>query len=58
MYPCHITVVRKGKEEIPDKAKELWGKYEGEIVDFKYNPTIIYKDSYYFIDVNGNTDIL
>lgn len=47
-YPCHITVVRLGKEEIVNK--EAWGKYEGEIVPFEYENRVYISGPYYTIN--------
>ena len=43
--PAHITIVRKNKE-IPTKM-EFWGKHEGRIITFQYEP-IIQTDGIYF----------
>jgi hypothetical protein len=47
MHDPHITVVRGYKaggdlvEPLnPDKKAELWGKYEGEVVPFEYDPEL------------------
>jgi len=45
MYPAHITVVRKSREEPTNW--EAWGKYEGREISFSYNPKI-YRDGSYF----------
>ena len=36
-WPAHITVVRSGKE---DPYIEPWGKYNGEEVEFTYEPDV------------------
>jgi hypothetical protein len=43
--PAHITIVRKNKET-PTKM-EFWGKHEGRIITFQYEP-IIQTDGIYF----------
>jgi hypothetical protein len=43
MYPAHISVVRK---ETPPNM-DLWKKYDGEKVEFKYSP-IVHEGSVYF----------
>ena len=43
MYPAHISVVRK---ETPPKI-ELWRKYEGQKIEFNYNP-VVHEGSVYF----------
>lgn len=43
MYPPHISVVRK---EVPPKM-ELWGKYEGEEVEFAYH-NYVYNGTVYW----------
>lgn len=45
MYHPHVTVVRPEKE-VPLNL-EPWGKYEGEEVEFKYEP-IVYSGKVYF----------
>ena len=37
-WPTHITVVREEKES--PLRPEFWGKYEGELVTFLYDPTV------------------
>ena len=49
MHPPHITVVRTGKEEVPNK--EFWGKHEGEEIEFFYDPTIKEGTVYYWLNV-------
>jgi hypothetical protein len=44
-YPCHITVVRKEKEQIPDMT--AWGEYEGEQVPFQYGNEVEISGEYY-----------
>jgi len=49
MYAAHITVVRT-KKETP-LCLDAWGKYEGELIDFYYNPEIRIEESYCWLDV-------
>ena len=49
MYPPHVTVVR-GKHETPVN-QDLWGKYEGEIVKFKYGHELHMDDTYIWLSV-------
>lgn len=44
-YPAHITIVRTNKENPTNM--EYWGKYEGEKINFEYDP-IIQRDNKYF----------
>lgn len=48
-YPTHITVVRVGVDE--PKHLEHWGKYEGEKVEFLYEPTVTHGKTYYWLRV-------
>jgi hypothetical protein len=48
---AHITAIA-GKYEIPDNDhKHLWNKYEGEEIDFKYNPEINTDGEYFWMEV-------
>ena len=48
---AHITVIA-GKYEKPDISHEyLWNKYQGQIIDFKYNTNIQTNDSYFWLVV-------
>jgi hypothetical protein len=47
MYNAHISVVRK---EVPPNM-ELWGKYAGEQIEFKYSNVIRNGNLYYWLDV-------
>jgi len=50
-HGAHITVIA-GKYERPDEAyASLWGKYEGERIEFKYNPEIDANDEYFWAKV-------
>lgn len=49
MHGTHITVV-PGKYETPPKM-ELWGKYEGEIIDFTYDNDVTNLGNYYWLRV-------
>jgi hypothetical protein len=42
LHPAHISVVRKA---IPENM-EFWGKYEGEIITFEYDPYICFSEKY------------
>lgn len=46
-WPAHISVIRK---EIPLNL-DYWGKYEGEEVEFYYDPIIQYGTVYYWLNV-------
>jgi len=48
-YPTHITVVRVGKDD--PKNLEHWGKYEGEKVEFLYEPRVVHGKTYYWLRV-------
>lgn len=45
-YAPHITIVRKEK---PLKL-ESWGKYEGKVIEFEYEPTIYFDETYYWLN--------
>ena len=48
---AHITAIA-GKYEIPDNDhKYLWNAYEGEKIDFKYNPEINTDGEYFWMEV-------
>jgi hypothetical protein len=46
MYAAHISVIRK---EVPTKM-ELWGKYAGEKVEFKYSNIVHHGEVYYWLN--------
>lgn len=46
-YPAHISVVR---HETPVFA-EFWGKYEGEEIEFSYDPDIKNSANYFWLNV-------
>lgn len=48
-YSPHITVVRSYKE-IP-KNLEYWGKYEGEVIEFFYEPIIRQGKVYFWLNI-------
>lgn len=48
-WPAHCTVVRIGKEEPKDFT--AWGRYEGEIVTFNYDPYVHVDEMYYWLNV-------
>ena len=50
-HGAHITVIA-GKYEKPEGAyAKLWGKYEGERIDFKYSPEINTNGEYFWMEV-------
>ena len=50
-HGAHITAIA-GKYERPNEANtHLWGRYEGERIDFKYNPEINTNDEYFWMEV-------
>jgi hypothetical protein len=48
-YGAHITIVRVGVEVPP--ILSAWGRYEGEKVEFLYDPYVHYGRSYYWLNV-------
>jgi len=46
MFPSHISIVRN---EIPPNL-EFWGKYEGEKLDFEYEPIVKFGKVYCWLD--------
>ena len=50
-HPAHITVVRIGVEEPPNM--DVWGKYEGELVEFEYSSEIERDGLYWFLRVRS-----
>jgi len=48
-WPAHVTVVRPEKES-PPKIR-YWGDYEGEQIDFLYNPYVFCDKGYYWLEV-------
>lgn len=44
-YSPHITVVRNE----PPRVAENWGKYEGKLVSFTYDPFLNYDGTYWWI---------
>jgi hypothetical protein len=48
-WPAHATVVRTGKET--PVHLQHWGKYEGEEVEFSYDPDIKLNRTYYWLNV-------
>lgn len=51
-YKAHITIVRSGKERVPNMI--FWGKYEGVIINFEYNSEIKSDLRYFWLDVFSN----
>lgn len=51
---AHITVIA-GKYERPDESHaKFWGRYEGETIDFQFNPEINSDGEYYWMEVECN----
>ncbi len=48
-WRAHITVVRTGKE-VPE-ILDVWGRYEGEEVEFVYSPEIHEGEVYFWLNV-------
>lgn len=48
-YTPHITVVRWGKE-MP-QLLEGWGKYEGRVVEYYYDPVVKEGNVYFWLDI-------
>jgi hypothetical protein len=46
LYKAHISVVRK---EVPHNM-DVWGKYEGQEIDFKYDNVIYSGNGYYWLN--------
>lgn len=47
-FKAHISVVRN---VIPDqKHMKLWGKYEGRIIEFEYDPFVMNDGTYYWLN--------
>lgn len=49
MYPTHITVVRPEKD-VP-KNLAAWGKYDGERIEFLYEPRVTHGKVYYWLRI-------
>jgi len=49
MWSAHITLVRPGKE-VPINT-EHWGKYEGESIEFLYEPRVYSGKVYYWLNI-------
>lgn len=50
-HGAHITVIA-GKHEKPDASyQHLWGKYEGNIIEFSYNREIQSNGQYFWLNV-------
>lgn len=47
-WPAHITVVRP-EIDIPPKIR-YWGDYEGEEVEFVYDPYVLNGNGYYWVN--------
>jgi hypothetical protein len=48
-FAPHVTVVR-AEHEVPLQL-DAWGRYEGESVDFEYEPTIYHGTIYFWLNV-------
>lgn len=48
-YAPHLTIVRHNIEFPPNM--EVWGKYTEEIVQFKYEPTLLFEEKYVYLKV-------
>ena len=48
-WPAHITVVRHEKET--PVHTEHWGKYDGQMVLFNYDPFVHINQTYYWLNV-------
>lgn len=46
MYPAHISVVRKENAI----NREFWGKYDGELIEFKYSNIVHSGTVYYWLN--------
>lgn len=49
MYPTHITVVRSEKET--PVILEPWGRYDGEKIEYYYDPEVKIGTVYYWLNV-------
>jgi len=47
-YPAHITVVRSGRETV--KNPKAWGRHEGEMIEFEYDPYVKIGKVYIWLD--------
>lgn len=46
-FPTHITVVRP-ERDVPNNLA-AWGKYEGERIQFQYEPVVVHGKRYYWL---------
>jgi hypothetical protein len=46
-FPAHVSVVRR---ETPPRA-EHWGRYEGELVEFRYSNVVEFDETYVWLNV-------
>lgn len=46
-YSAHISVVRH--EDVPNK--EFWNKYEGQEIEFEYDPNVVSDEKYFWLNV-------
>lgn len=52
MYSAHITVVRLRLEAA--KNLDVWSKYQGEIIPFKYDNEICFDGTYFYLRVQSD----
>lgn len=50
-YSAHVTIVRTGKEHPP--KMEAWGKHEGSIIPFDYDPEIHCDGPYWYLNATS-----
>ena len=46
-FPCHVTVIRIGKESVIDPGS--WAEHDGEQVPFEYDNEVGFDGTYYFL---------
>jgi hypothetical protein len=51
-YKPHITVVRSGREVVPDRRE--WGKHAGERISFQYDPFVYMDNTYIWLKAYSN----
>ena len=49
-WSAHITVVRGGKEPIPEVCAGMWKRHEGELVLFHYAAYVHFDRGYYWLN--------
>jgi hypothetical protein len=50
LYPAHVSIVRKESSLFLEKVSHLWGKYEGEKVEYVYSPLIHNRGVYFWLN--------